>query len=115
MLMELLRKPGTEVIWSNVLIDANGVPHWVGNGEEPRAKKGKNFQGDWVQGMKDANGKEIPWSHPNSRCTLSAKSAQQLFRSFREESEGAETRFVITYSGRDSDQDAAGMGGQEFG
>ena len=33
-LMERLRKPGSEVIWSNVLIDENNVPHWVGNEEK---------------------------------------------------------------------------------
>ncbi len=100
MLMELLRKPGTEVIWSNVLIDEDGVPQWVGNGEKP-PEKGKNFQGEWVQGMKDKNGKEIPCSHPNSRCTLSAK-ALSSYSEISESAEGAETR-VITYSGRDSD------------
>ncbi len=100
MLMELLRKPGTEVIWSNVLIDEDGVPQWVGNGEKP-PKKGKNFQGEWVRGMKDKNGKEIPCSHPNSRCTLSAK-ALSIYSETSESAEGAETR-VITYSGRDSD------------
>lgn len=100
MLMALLRNPGTEVIWSNVLIDENGVPHWVGNGEEPPLK-GKNFQGEWKKGMKDKNGKEIPLSHPNSRCTLSAK-ALGNYSSVSEDAKGAETR-VITYSGRDSD------------
>ncbi|MFO7558375.1 MAG: phosphoenolpyruvate carboxykinase (GTP) [Desulfobacterales bacterium] len=100
MLMALLRNPGTEVIWSNVLIDENGVPHWVGNGEEPPLK-GKNFQGEWKKGLKDKNGKEIPLSHPNSRCTLSAR-ALGNYSSFSEDAKGAETR-VITYSGRDSD------------
>jgi phosphoenolpyruvate carboxykinase (GTP) len=100
MLMELLRNPKTEVIWSNVLIDDNGVPHWVGNGEEPPLK-GKNFQGEWEKGMKDKNGKAIPLSHPNSRCTLSAR-ALDNYSSVSEDAEGAETR-VITYSGRDSD------------
>ena len=32
MLMDRLRNPGSEVIWSNVLIDEDGVPHWKGNG-----------------------------------------------------------------------------------
>jgi len=100
MLMALLRNPKTEVIWSNVLIDENGVPHWVGNGEEPPLK-GKNFQGEWEKGMKDKNGKEIPLSHPNSRCTLSAR-ALGNYSSVSEDAGGAETR-VITYSGRDSD------------
>ncbi len=100
MLMDRLRNPGTEVIWSNVLIDDNGIPHWTGNGEEPPTK-GFNFQGPWEKGMTDANGKEIPISHPNSRCTLSS-SALANYSDQSENPAGVETR-VITYSGRDSD------------
>ncbi len=100
-LMECLRNPGTEVIWSNVLIDENGVPQWVGNGEDPPAQKGKNFQGPWEQGKVDENGKEIPMSHPNSRCTLSNK-ALGNYSDMNEASSGVETR-IVTYSGRDSD------------
>ena len=99
-LMKLLREPGTEVIWSNVLIDENGVPHWTGNGENPPLR-GKNFQGDWEKGMTDEHGKEIPISHPNSRCTLTS-SALANYSSMSEEPNGVETR-VVTYSGRDSD------------
>ena len=99
-LMKLLREPGTEVIWSNVLIDENGIPHWTGNGEDPPLK-GNNFQGPWKQGMTDENGKEIPISHPNSRCTLTS-SALPNFSAMSEDPNGVETR-VITYSGRDSD------------
>jgi phosphoenolpyruvate carboxykinase (GTP) len=100
-LMECLRNPGTEVIWSNVLIDENGVPQWVGNGEEPPPQKGKNFQGQWEKGKVDENGKEIPMSHPNSRCTLSNK-ALGNYSEMNEASSGVETR-IVTYSGRDSD------------
>jgi phosphoenolpyruvate carboxykinase (GTP) len=100
-LMKCLRQEGTEVIWSNVLIDENGVPQWVGNGEEPPAVKGTNFQGPWEQGMVDEDGKEIPMSHPNSRCTLS-NSALENYSDKNEASEGVETR-IFTYSGRDSD------------
>jgi len=99
-LMKLLREPGTEVIWSNVLIDENGVPHWTGNGEDPPLR-GKNFQGHWEKGMTDKDGKEIPISHPNSRCTL-ASSALANYSPMSEEPNGVETR-VVTYSGRDSD------------
>ena len=98
-LMKLLREPGTEVIWSNVLIDENGVPHWTGNGEDPPLR-GKNFQGYWEKGMTDENGKEIPISHPNSRCTLTS-SALANYSPMSEEPNGVETR-VVTYSGRDS-------------
>ena len=100
-LMECLRNPGTEVIWSNVLIDENGVPQWVGNGEDPPPQKGKNFQGPWEQGKVDENGKEIPMSHPNSRCTLSNE-ALGNYSAMNEASGGVETR-IVTYSGRDSD------------
>jgi phosphoenolpyruvate carboxykinase (GTP) len=98
-LMKLLREPGTEVIWSNVLIDEHGVPHWTGNGE-PLPLKGRNFQGEWTKGMTDEHGKEIPISHPNSRCTLTS-SALVNYSQFTEDPKGVETR-VITYSGRDS-------------
>jgi len=99
MLMQCLRKPGTEVIWSNVLIDDQGVPHWTGNGE-PGPKRGINFQGAWEEGLKDADGKSIPMSHPNARCTL-ASQALGNYSAYAEDPAGVETR-VITYSGRDS-------------
>jgi len=100
-LMEVLRSPGTEVIWSNVLIDENGVPHWAGNGEEPPLK-GMNFQGPWQRGMIDKNGKEVPISHPNSRCTMASKALSNYDNEKAEDPDGVETR-VFTYSGRDSD------------
>lgn len=99
-LMELLRKEGTEVIWSNVLIDEKGVPHWTGNGEEPPVK-GYNFQGPWEKGMMDKNGKPVPISHPNARATLTSK-ALANYSPKNEDPEGVITR-VFTYSGRDSD------------
>ncbi len=100
LLMKCLRKPGTEVIWSNVLIDGEGTPHWVGNGETPPTK-GRNFQGEWFEGKTDDNGKPIPLSHPNARCTLES-SALGNYSPESENPAGVETR-VITYSGRDSD------------
>jgi len=100
-LMECLRKPGTEVIWSNVLIDENGAPQWVGNGTEPPPRKGVNFQGPWEQGKVDVNGKAIPMSHPNSRCTLENR-ALGNYSDENENGVGVETR-IVTYSGRDSD------------
>jgi phosphoenolpyruvate carboxykinase (GTP) len=100
-LMKCLRNPGTEVIWSNVLIDPDGKPQWVGNGEEPPPTKGVNFQGEWEAGMVDENGKPVPISHPNSRCTLS-NAALENYSDRNEDSNGVETR-IFTYSGRDSD------------
>jgi phosphoenolpyruvate carboxykinase (GTP) len=99
-LMQVLRKPGSEVIWSNVLVDDAGVPHWEGNGE-PQPLRGKNFQGPWELGMEDENGNKIPMSHPNSRCTLSSTALANYCES-AEDPAGVETR-IITYSGRDED------------
>ncbi|MBI5592243.1 MAG: phosphoenolpyruvate carboxykinase (GTP) [Deltaproteobacteria bacterium] len=98
-LVRLLRNPGTEVIWSNVLVDEVGVPHWAGNGEA-MPPKGINFQGPWEPGKVDEKGKPVPISHSNSRCTLSSK-ALDNYSEQSENPEGVETR-VITYSGRDS-------------
>ena len=100
-LMKCLREEGTEVIWTNVLIDENKVPHWVGNGEES-PKKGINFQGEWFEGKTDENGKSIPLSHPNSRCTLSNTAIGNYNEEAAEDPSGVEIK-VITYSGRDSD------------
>ncbi len=99
-LMQILRREGAEVIWSNVLIDDKRVPHWVGNGEDP-PDKGINFQGDWFKGKADSNKKLIPMSHPNSRCTISSTALTNYCDS-AEDPAGVETR-IITYSGRDSD------------
>ena len=100
-LMKALREEGAEAIWSNVLIDENGLPHWVGNGEE-HPKKGINFQGEWWEGKTDENGKPVPLSHPNSRCTLSNTFIGNYNEVVAEDPRGVEIK-VITYSGRDSD------------
>ena len=100
-LMKCLREPGTEVIWSNVLVDDQHVPHWKGNGE-PHPEKGINFQGDWFQGKKDGSGKEIPISHPNARCTLRCEAIANYNKGFGADPAGVPIR-VITYSGRDAD------------
>ncbi len=100
-LMECLREPGTEVIWSNVLIDDKKVPHWSGNGEE-HPDKGVNFQGNWFKGKKDDKGKEIPISHPNARCTLRCEAIENYNEESGQSPEGVPVK-VITYSGRDAD------------
>ncbi len=100
-LMKCLREEGAEVIWSNVLIDEHGVPHWEGNGEE-HPQKGVNFQGEWYEGKTDANGKPIPISNPNARCTLANRSIENYNEDAGEDSAGVDVK-VITYSGRDSD------------
>jgi len=100
-LMKCLREEGTDFIWSNVLIDDKNVPHWMGNGES-HPDKGVNFQGDWQKGKTDDNGKEIPISHPNARCTLRCKAIDNYNTEWGENPDGVPIK-VITYSGRDAD------------
>ncbi len=99
-LMDCLRGDGTEVIWSNVLIN-NDIPYWVGNGEE-NPDNGINFQGPWFKGKTDAAGKPVPLSHKNSRCTLLASSIANHATELSESPKGVPIK-VITYSGRDGD------------
>jgi len=100
-LMKALREEGAEVIWSNVLIDVHGVPHWVGEGGE-LPDRGVNFQGEWWEGKTDENGDPIPLSHPNARCTVASIALENYNEAAAEDPQGVEIR-VITYGGRDSD------------
>jgi phosphoenolpyruvate carboxykinase (GTP) len=100
-LYKCLREPGTEVIWSNVLVDEHSVPHWTGSGETP-PPKGRNFQGDWWPGKTDKNGKPVPISNANARITLSNEAIGNYNAKAASDPAGVPIR-VITYSGRDSD------------
>ncbi|MBM9605465.1 phosphoenolpyruvate carboxykinase (GTP) [Desulfopila inferna] len=100
-LMDCLRGDGTEVIWSNVLVDESGTPHWVGNGEKV-PEKGVNFQGEWHQGKTDGDGHSIPMSHKNSRCTLLASAIKNHASELAEDPAGVPLK-IFTYSGRDAD------------
>ncbi len=100
-LMDCLRGEGTEVIWSNVLIDDDGTPHWVGHGESA-PQRGANFQGEWYEGKVDHQGNVVPMSHKNSRCTLLASAIANHATQMAENPQGAPVK-VITYSGRDAD------------
>jgi len=100
-LMAALRDNPSEVIWSNVLIDENGVPYWSGCGET-MPKKGRNFQGEWFEGKTDADGNPVPPSHKNSRCTLDCREIANHNADANADPEGVPVK-VITYSGRDAD------------
>jgi phosphoenolpyruvate carboxykinase (GTP) len=100
-LMAALRDNPSEVIWSNVLIDEKGVPYWSGCGET-LPQRGRNFQGEWYQGKTDAEGKPVPPSHKNSRCTLDCREIANHNAEANADPEGVPVK-VITYSGRDAD------------
>ena len=100
-LYRCLREQGTEVIWSNVLVDENSIPYWTGSGE-PLPQKGRNFQGEWWPGKKDKNNKPVPVSNPNARITLTNDAIANFNRQVAWDPAGVPIK-VITYSGRDSD------------
>ncbi|MDC7225284.1 MAG: phosphoenolpyruvate carboxykinase (GTP) [Spirochaetales bacterium] len=100
-LMPHLRNEGATVIFTNVLIDETNNPHWTGDGD-PVPARGVNFQGEWFPGKKDADGKEIPVSHPNARCTILCDAIDNYNPVAAEDPTGVHVQ-VVTYSGRDSD------------
>jgi phosphoenolpyruvate carboxykinase (GTP) len=93
-----LTTPG-EVIFSNVLV-TDGKPWWLGDGRE-RPTTGVNFQGQWEKGKKDADGKEIPCAHMNSRYTIRI-SALTNRDPLADDPNGVPVGGII-YGGRDSD------------
>ncbi len=88
-----------EIIFSNILV-ANGKPYWVGMDDEI-PKRGRNHSGEWYKGKKDAEGKEIPASHPNARFTLRLDSLPNRDPKMHDP-EGVPVGGII-YGGRDSD------------
>ena len=95
---QTLTTPG-EVIFSNVLIN-NGAPYWEGMRKDI-PDKGINFSGDWVEGKKDKQGKEIPCSHRNARYTLKLNELKNI--DSKANDPGGVPIKAIFYGGRDSD------------
>ena len=95
---QALITPG-EVIFSNVLIN-NGVPYWEGM-KKDIPDKGINFSGEWFEGKKDSQGKEIPCSHKNARYTLRLNELNNI-DSKANDPDGVPVE-AIFYGGRDSD------------
>jgi len=89
-----------EKIFSNVLVTPDRGVHWIGkDGEVPA--KGMNHSGEWFKGKKDANGKDIPCSHPNARFTIDLTQFENLDPALHKPEGVVVGGFV--YGGRDSD------------
>lgn len=97
-IFQALTSPG-EVIFSNVLIN-NRVPYWGGM-KKDIPDKGVNFSGEWFEGKKDKQGKEIPCSHKNARYTLKLNELKNI-DSKANDPDGVPVK-AIFYGGRDSD------------
>lgn len=62
----------TNTIYTNVLLKDDKTVWWEGH-DDPAPASGTDWKGNpWKPGMKDAEGKEIPGAHPNSRFTAPA-------------------------------------------
>ena len=96
---EALTKPG-EVIFSNVLIDKDLKPHWLGMGSELPAE-GVNHSGQWHTGKTDAKGNAITASHKNARYTLNIGELSNCDPTL-DDPEGVVVGGIV-YGGRDSD------------
>ncbi|MCP4652510.1 MAG: phosphoenolpyruvate carboxykinase (GTP) [Candidatus Omnitrophica bacterium] len=94
-----LTKEG-EVIFSNILVDNDGVPFWLGK-DAPLPSKGINYSGDWSPGKVDDKGNEITPSHKNARYTISISALDNVDENL-ENPDGVEIKGLV-YGGRDSD------------
>jgi phosphoenolpyruvate carboxykinase (GTP) len=96
---EALTKPN-EVIFSNVLVDKNKKPWWLGMGCQ-LPKEGINHSGRWKEGNTDAKGNKITASHKNARYCLNIADLSNM-DPLIDDPEGVPVGGII-YGGRDSD------------
>jgi phosphoenolpyruvate carboxykinase (GTP) len=88
-----------ELVISNVL-QKDGKPYWLNMGVET-PKEGYNHSGEWQEGKKGENNKEIPLAHKNARYTLRIKELENADKE-AENPEGVKVDGIL-YGGRDSD------------
>jgi len=89
-----------EVIFSNVLLDNQKNPYWLGMGRD-LPKEGVNYFGKWYKGKTDAQGNEITASHKNARYCLNIADLNNRDPRI-DDPEGVPVGGII-YGGRDSD------------
>jgi len=89
-----------EVIFSNVLLDDQKRPYWLGMGRE-LPTEGVNHSGKWFRGKKDDKGNEITASHKNARYCLNISDLDNK-DPLLDDPEGVPVGGII-YGGRDSD------------
>jgi len=98
-LFKALETPG-EVIFSNILVTAEGIPFWIGKSND-LPDKGVNFAGEWSSRKTDQKGNAIPPSHKNARYTIRLSDLENVDENL-EHPQGVVIRGLI-YGGRDSD------------
>ncbi|MEA2036636.1 MAG: phosphoenolpyruvate carboxykinase (GTP) [Nanoarchaeota archaeon] len=88
-----------EVIFSNVLVK-DGVPYWLGMGDGV-PKEGINYSGEWQEGKKDKDGKDISYAHKNARYTIRISELDNADENANSPDGVPVSGFI--YGGRDSD------------
>jgi len=101
-IFKALTTPG-EIIFSNVLVDTDNNPRWLGDGR-PEPEEGVNYSGEWTPGKKGPDDAEVFCAHKNARYTIRLKDLDNCDDRL-EDPEGIEVGGVI-YGGRDSDTSA---------
>lgn len=96
---EALTTPG-EVIFSNVLVDDDNNPRWLGDGR-PSPEEGYNFAGKWFPRKKGPDDREVLYAHKNARYTIRIEDMKNCDKNL-DAPEGVKVGGVI-YGGRDSD------------
>ena len=94
-----ITSPG-EVIYGNVLITDENMPHWLGMGKE-LPKEGTNYAGRYTEGMTGPDGKKVTPSHKNARYTVRISDLENRDPHI-DDPNGVEVGGVF-YGGRDSD------------
>jgi phosphoenolpyruvate carboxykinase (GTP) len=97
LIYKVLHSPG-EIIFSNVLVK-DGTPYWLGM-EKETPKDGINFSGEWYDGKKDKNGKEISLAHKNARYAVRLSKVENCDPEL-ENPNGVQVRGML-YGGRDA-------------
>ncbi|MFX0075860.1 MAG: phosphoenolpyruvate carboxykinase (GTP) [Candidatus Hermodarchaeota archaeon] len=88
-----------ELIYSNVLVK-DGKPYWIGMGlDHPKA--GFNHFGDWIDGIRDSDGNNVPFAHPNARYTINLNDLSNCDPRL-EDPDGVPIHGIF-YGGRDSE------------
>ena len=96
---EALTSP-CEVIFSNILIDSEKKPRWLGMGSE-LPTEGINHSGKWHNGKTDTDGNEITASHKNARYCLNIPDLSNR-DPLIDDPDGVPVGGIV-YGGRDSD------------
>jgi phosphoenolpyruvate carboxykinase (GTP) len=89
-----------EVIFGNVLVTDDLMPHWLGMGKT-LPTEGTNHAGKWHKGMKGPDGKEVTPSHKNARYTVRIADLENRDTRINDP-EGVPVGGIF-YGGRDSD------------